>query len=117
MPSPDENFPHKNDRTFHQRCLSRARDEPAETPLASASCSPTSPTVAIYIQFEYLVHRYFGIKQNSSYHNGLKIGMEIDIICVVITWSIFVVPAYEILRKHQDYVYVNRKYESALQKQ
>ena len=28
MPSPDENFPHKNDRTFHQRCLSRARDEP-----------------------------------------------------------------------------------------
>ena len=37
MPSPDENFPHKNDRTFHQRCLSQARDEPAETPLAPAS--------------------------------------------------------------------------------
>ena len=37
MPSPDENFPHKNDRTFHQRCLSRARDEPAETPLAPAT--------------------------------------------------------------------------------
>ena len=36
MPSPDENFPHKNYRTFHQRCLSRARDEPAETPLAPA---------------------------------------------------------------------------------
>ena len=36
MPSPDENFPHKNDRTFHQRCLSRSRDEPAETPLAPA---------------------------------------------------------------------------------
>ena len=36
MPSPDENFPHENDRTFHQRCLSRARDEPAETPLAPA---------------------------------------------------------------------------------
>ena len=43
--------------------------------------------------------------------------MEIDLICVVITWSIFVVPAYGILRKHQDYVYVNKKYESALQKQ
>ena len=36
MPSPDENFPHKNDRTFHQRCLSRARDKLAETPLAPA---------------------------------------------------------------------------------
>ena len=36
MPSPDENFPHKNYLTFHQRCLSRARDEPAETPLAPA---------------------------------------------------------------------------------
>ena len=36
MPSPDKNFPHKNDRTLHQRCLSRARDEPAETPLAPA---------------------------------------------------------------------------------
>ena len=37
MPSSDENFPRKNDRTFHQRCLSRARDEPAETPLAPAN--------------------------------------------------------------------------------
>ena len=40
MPSPDENFPHKNDRTFHQRCLSRARDEPAETPLLPAKSDP-----------------------------------------------------------------------------
>ena len=37
MPSPDENFPHNKDRTFHQRCLSQARDEPAETPLAPAT--------------------------------------------------------------------------------
>ena len=37
MPSTAENFPRKNDRTFHQRCLSRARDEPAETPLAPAN--------------------------------------------------------------------------------
>ena len=38
MPSPHENFPHKNYRTFHQQYLSRARDEPAETPLAPARC-------------------------------------------------------------------------------
>ena len=43
MPSPDENFPHKNDRTFHQRCLSRARDEPTETPLAPAMLVETTP--------------------------------------------------------------------------
>ena len=67
MPSPDENFPHKNDRTFHQRCLSRARDEPAEAPLAPAKLmqerrnsianalelrlSCTNPSIYIY---EYL---------------------------------------------------------------
>ena len=41
MPSTVENFPRKNDRTFHQRCLSRARDEPAETPLAPARLNTT----------------------------------------------------------------------------
>ena len=48
MPSPDENFPHKNDRTFHQRCLSRARDEPAETPLAPATCHHADSLVSNY---------------------------------------------------------------------
>ena len=41
MPSTAENFPRKNDRTFHQRCLSRARDEPAETPLAPVNYEET----------------------------------------------------------------------------
>ena len=44
MPSTVENFPRKNDRTFHQRCLSRARDEPAETPLAPAIMYPAYGT-------------------------------------------------------------------------
>ena len=44
MPSTAENFPRKYDRTFHQRCLSRARDEPAETPLA-----PATPTPGLYL--------------------------------------------------------------------
>ena len=44
MPSTAENFPRKNDRTFHQRCLSRARDEPAETPLAPARGKATIHT-------------------------------------------------------------------------
>ena len=43
MPSTAENFPRKNDRTFHQWCLSRARDEPAETPLAPARLTPNHP--------------------------------------------------------------------------
>ena len=42
--------------------------------------------------------------------------MEIDIICIVITWSISAGPTYEILLKLQDYVYVNREYKSTLQK-
>ena len=52
MPSTAENFPRKNDRTFHQRCLSRARDEPAETPLAPAIVIGTWYLMQI---IEYLV--------------------------------------------------------------
>ena len=62
MPSPDENFPHKNDRTFHQRCLSRARDEPAETPLA--------PAIVFLASFSPLWWPIFGRKW--GFRNFLK---------------------------------------------
>ena len=56
MPSPDENFPYKNDHTFHQRCLTQARDEPAETPLAPASITPTKGEILSSNAIWYLIY-------------------------------------------------------------
>ena len=74
MPSPDENFPHKNDRTFYQQCLSRASDEPAETPLAPATLQAThfkdisSESLIIYI--------YIYFPQDMAFENSLYVLVE-----------------------------------------
>ena len=51
MTSSDENFQRKNDRTFHQRILSRARDEPAETPLAPATLTTAMQNTLTWMPF------------------------------------------------------------------
>ena len=73
MPSPDENFPHKNDRTFHQRCLSRARDEPAETPLAPTSGDLTRMFPPANLLFVQSPSAWFNKSSTVCFHLTIKI--------------------------------------------